>query len=314
MLQSTSSPTYVDRTAVVPARWSYVSWGAILAGLTAAIAFQVIFMMLGAGLGFAIYSPITDEKPILELGAGALVVQGVSAVFSLWFGGWVAGRFTPIGFRGTGWLHGFIVWCSATVAGILLVGIGAGWALGDLSKLVGGGMSLAAKPAAAAVGGMADLAKDAAKQSMDTVTSFIDEVAGRIQNANPSTTARAKRQIGLALGRMINPLQKDNMAQNRAALLKAVVDTTGISQADAEKALAEWTAGYDQLKADLAAAKESAEAKAREAADKAAKALSIFCLGAFFAFVVGAIAAACGGCSGAKVARKHGFEPVTTVL
>jgi hypothetical protein len=81
-----------------------VSWGAISAGIAAALAMQVLFMLLGAGLGFAIYTPLTDANPIANLGAGALVVQGISAVFSLWFGGWVAGRFTPTGTHATGWL------------------------------------------------------------------------------------------------------------------------------------------------------------------------------------------------------------------
>ena len=72
-----------------------VSWAAIFAGLSAALALQVLFMLLGAGLGFAIYSPLTDSNPVTELGTGAMIIQGISAVLSLWLGGWVAGRFTP---------------------------------------------------------------------------------------------------------------------------------------------------------------------------------------------------------------------------
>jgi hypothetical protein len=75
-----------------------------------------------------------------------VIIEGISAVFSLWFGGWIAGRFTPEGARACGWLHGFCVWAAATVAGVMIVSTGAGWALGDLSKLVGGGLSLAGKP------------------------------------------------------------------------------------------------------------------------------------------------------------------------
>src|ERR1700710_2966843 len=72
-----------------------VSWGAIFAGWTAATSLQVLSIMLGAGLGFAIYEPMTDENPVASVGKGAIVVQGISAVFSLWFGGWVAGRLLP---------------------------------------------------------------------------------------------------------------------------------------------------------------------------------------------------------------------------
>lgn len=283
-----------------------VSWGAIFAGITAALAMQVLFMLLGAGLGFAIYTPLTDENPIANLGAGALIVQGISAVFSLWFGGWVAGRFTPTGTRATGWLHGFCVWCAATVAGVLFVSAGAGWIMGDLSKLVGGGLSLAGKPAAALAGGATDMAKEAIKKSGDTLTSFTDEALGnRPANSEANNSARAKREIGMALTRLFTPVQQSNTADNRAALVKALVDHAGMSEADAEKTVTEWTTTYDRLKADLAAAKNEAETKARVAAEEASKALSIFSLCAFVAFVMGGLSAAFGGHQGAKHAVRY---------
>lgn len=261
--------------------------------------------MLGAGLGFAIYTPLTDANPVTDLGTGAVIIQGISAVFSLWLGGWVAGRFTPAGARVTGWLHGFSVWCAATVAGVLFVSVGAGWALGDLSKLVGGGLSLAGKPAAAMAGGAADMAKDALKQSGDTFTSFTDEAVGhQPADSAKNVTIRAKREVGLAVARLFNPMQEANTKENRAALIKVLVDDTGMSEADADRAVTDWTASYDRLKADLTAAKNEAEAKAREAADKAAKVLSIFSLCTFVAFVFGGLAASCGGSHGAKCATR----------
>ena len=69
----------------------HLSWAAIIAGLVAAMALEALFVLLGAALGFAIFSPLTDPNPGANFGAGAAVVEGVSAVVSLWFGGWVAG-------------------------------------------------------------------------------------------------------------------------------------------------------------------------------------------------------------------------------
>jgi len=43
---------------------STVSWGAIIAGAVTALTLQVLFMMLGAGLGLAIHSPLTDHRPV----------------------------------------------------------------------------------------------------------------------------------------------------------------------------------------------------------------------------------------------------------
>jgi len=104
---------------------STISWGAIMAGATAGLALQVLFMMLGAGLGLAIYSPITEENPVANLSVGALIIHSIGAILSLWLGGWVAGRFTSIHTRSTAWLHGFSVWCVATVGGVVLVTLGA---------------------------------------------------------------------------------------------------------------------------------------------------------------------------------------------
>lgn len=283
-----------------------VSWGSIFAGVSAALAMQVLFMLLGAGLGFAIYSPLTDASPIANLGAGALIVQGISAVFSLWFGGWVAGRFTPAGVRSTGWLHGFSVWCAATVAGVLFVSAGAGWAMGDLSKIVGGGLSMAGKPAAALAGGAADMAKDALKQSSDTLASFTKEaLANRPADSAKSDAVRAEREIGTAVARLFNPAQQANAVDNRAAVVKALVASAGMSEADANKAVTDWTTAYEGLKADLAAAKNDAEIKAREAADQVAKALALFSLGAFVAFAMSGFAASLGGHQGAQCAFRQ---------
>lgn len=282
-----------------------VSWPAIFAGLTAAMALQVLFMLLGAGLGFAIYNPLTDENPIADLGTGAVIIQGISAVLSLWLGGWVAGRFTPAGVRATGCLHGFCVWCAATVAGVLFVSVGAGWMLGDLSKLVGGGLSMAGKPAAAVAGGAADLAKDALKQSGDTLTSFTDEALGnRSASDARNGGVRAKREVGMAVARFFNPALSEKQAENRTAVVKALVDHTGMNAAEAERAVTEWTATYDALKADLKVMKDQAETKAREAADKAANALAIFSLCAFAGFLLGAVAASFGGKHGAQCAAR----------
>lgn len=298
----------IPLTACPPAQCRrLLSWPAIFAGFTAALALQVLFMLLGAGLGFAIYSPLTNDNPVADLGTGALIVHGISAVVSLWLGGWVAGRFIPAASRNTGWLHGFIVWCVATIAGVCMVTSGAGWALGDLSKIVGGGLSLAAAPAAAIAGGGVDLAKDALKQSGDTLASFTDEAVGRrpADAQRPADAIRAKREVGLALARLFKPGEETSPAEARAAVVKALVDTTGLNEQEANQLVTDWTTTYEQVKSDLAALKVEAEAKARETADEAAGALAIFSFCAFAALAFGAFAGSLGGCQGACYAKRH---------
>ncbi|WP_438480520.1 hypothetical protein [Oleiharenicola lentus] len=307
------SPDYDKPTYLSHRFCRSVSWPAIFAGISAAIALQLLFTLLGAGLGFALYNPITDENPVADLGKGAVIIHGISAVLSLWFGGWVAGRFTPAGIRASAWLHGFLVWTTATVAGIVVVALGAGWIMGDISKIVGGGLSATGKPLAAMTSGATDMAKDAVKQSGDTVSSFVDEALGtRALTAPRDENIRAKREISFALASLFNPINETSRAEKRTAAIKALDEYTSASEAEATRTVDGWIASYDRVKAELNAAKEQAEAKARVAAEKAADALAIFSFCAFAAFVLGAIAASCGGCHGAKCARR--CEERTVVL
>lgn len=284
---------------------STVSWGAIFAGTTAALALQVLFMMLGAGLGFAIYSPATSDNPVASLSIGALIIQSICAITSLWLGGWVAGRFSPVCVRATGWLHGFSVWCAATVGGVMLVALGAGWMMGDLSKLAGGGLSAVGEPVAAVAGGSVDLAANAVEQSSETIKSYVEEaLSNRSEDGIASEEIRAKREVGLAVGRLFNPFQDGNNAANREAAVTALVDHTGMSQAEANRTITEWTSTYEEMQADLDEMMDAAAEKAREAAQVAADALATFSLWAFVGFLFGALAATWGGYLGAICATK----------
>ena len=165
--------------------------------------------------------------------------------------------------------------------------------------------SMAGKPAAAFADSAGSVAKDAAKRTSDTLGTFADEAMGNMTTSTtPGATVRAKRDVGLAVARYFNPAEEADRATNRAALVKVLADHGTMSEADADKMVTEWTESYDHLKTDLAAVKNEAEAKAREAADKAAKSLAIFSLCAFVAFVIGGMAASCGGHQGACHARK----------
>ncbi|HWA25161.1 MAG TPA: hypothetical protein VG734_05750 [Lacunisphaera sp.] len=286
-----------------------LSWGAIIAGCVAALALQILLMMLGAGLGFAMYHPLTNDNPVGDLGTGAAVIQGVTAVVSLWIGAWVAGRCTGRDGLQVGRLHGFMVWCLSTVVAILAFSFGVGWALGDLGKLVGGGLSAAGKMAAPAAGGASDLLQEATTRRGEALRSFVDEGLGNRPAENPAAAARAKRELGFAVTHFFTTDKPERKE------LVAALQAQGYGEADANKLVNDWTASFQRLKADLDAAKAAAEQKARELADKTADALAIYSLVSFFAFVIGALAAASGGRHGGEVAyRRSGiFPPASTV-
>ena len=325
--ENTSNHKNMNPTPMTPAtQTTFVSahchshklcWGAILAGAVAALALQIVLMMLGAGLGFAMYNPITSDSPIAGLSAGAAVIQGITAVVSLWFGGWIAGRFLGRAGQRVGCLHGLMVWCLATVLTIGLVSTGAGWALGDLSKIVGGGLSMAGKPVAAAATGLTAMAKESMDRNDGMLSSFLDESMGNnAANTNSTTAIRSKREIGFAIAHLftMGETNQTMMASNQEMLVTALVNDGGMSQADASKMVDDWKASYQKLKADLDAAKEAAEMRARELAEKTAESLSVLSLCYFVAFVLGAVVAIMGGKSGGACAYKHSETDAELVL
>jgi hypothetical protein len=203
-----------------------------------------------------------------------------------------------------------MVWCLATVTAILAVTVGAGWALGNLSKIVGGGLSAVGKPIAAATSGAADLAKDAADRNKGMVSSFIDEaVSARAQGKTETDAIRARRDLGMALSRLV--AGGDTTAEaNKQAIVDVLTRDLGVPDADARRMADDWTASVQKLRSQLDEMKQKAETRAREAAEKSSKALSIMSLGSFVAFMIGAIFAAWGGRHGGATAyrRSEGNE------
>ena len=108
-----------------------ISWAAIWAGASVAVAASMVLTLAAAGLGYALAFPSLASRSSLqaftpELGAGAVVVQVLSAAL----GGYIAGRLrtTWIGvhddeshFRDTA--HGLIAWAVATIAGAVLAAL-----------------------------------------------------------------------------------------------------------------------------------------------------------------------------------------------
>ena len=301
-MQKTSFSLSQIPTGSVPRCASKLRWGAIFAGTTTALALQILLMMLGAGLGLALFNPTTDGHAIATLGTGAAVVQGISAVLALWGGGWVAGRFLRKSGERSGRLHGFMVWCVATVVAIGLLATGAGWALGGLGKMVGSGLAMVGQPA---VDGMADLAKKSAERNDAFFGSYTEE--GLSTPGPGKTTAdniRAKRDLAYAVTKLFTAESSPTDDSNK---------NQGLSEPDATRMVDGWVASYQTVKTDAKAAMQAMEKKTREAAEESANVLSVLSLSYFAAFALGALAAAFGGTHGAQCAGRHHCEPNSSV-
>ena len=275
-------------------------WKAIIGGTVAAIGIHILLTALGVGAGLATFSPMTDTNPVANFSVGAAIVWTVCALISLWFGGFIAGRFSHS--LHSGFAHGILVWSLTLIITLLLLTAGTGMVLGGALKVLGEGLGIGGKAVAAGAG---DLAKEGVKRSSGQLESFIDEAVQSVPtNATPKASTRAKREIGFAVTKLFAPGNDIASPDNRTAAIKALVDYSQMTEADATKTVDDWTTSYKNLKAELERIKDAAEQKAREAADKAASNLSCAAIWSFFALLIGLLVASLAGSCGARRALR----------
>ena len=276
-------------------------WGAILGGTVAAIGIHILLTTLGVGAGLAAFSPLTDAHPAAAFSESTAAIWSVCALVAVFFGAVIAGRFSH-SVHG-GFVHGILVWSLTLVITVLLLSHGTGMVLGGGLKVLGAGLGMGAS---AAGSGISDAAKTATGRNAGELNSFIDEASASIPtNSLPKASIRARREVGLAVAKLFAPENDINSADNRAAAVKALVDYTQMSNADAEATVDGWIASYKDLQVELDKAKAAAEEKAREAADQAAHTLAVTGTWTFFGLLLGLIVSAGGGVLGADYAVRH---------
>ena len=220
-----------DIVATTDANTSAVSWGAILAGGTAAAALTFMLVTFGTSVGLASVSPWDNagiSADTFKISAGIFVV--VVAMISSTVGGYIAGRLRTrwtgahseeVLFRDTA--HGFLAWAFATAFGVL--------ALGTATTSIVGGVATGAS-----AGGTQAAATSAASPN----DYFVDTLLRRDPAAGgaPTDPAATRREVSLIFTRGLD--QPGGIsAPDRAYLTQLVAARTGSSPADAEKRVTE---------------------------------------------------------------------------
>jgi len=216
-----------------------VSWPAVIAGAFVAAALSLILLALGAGLGLSAVSPWagagTSEA---TLSAVAIVWVILMQVVSASMGGYLAGRLRTkwatihtdeVYFRDTA--HGFLAWAVALV-------VTAAFLASAAAAMVG--------TAAAAANGAS--AQADARQS-DTHGYFVDSLF-RADSATPDSLGSAVRAEVAPI--FAASLRRGTLAPTDSTYVAHLVSTTtGLSQADAEKRVAD-VFGADQQAVETA--------------------------------------------------------------
>lgn len=164
-----------------------VAWSAVLAGTLVALATQLMLAILALGLGLGAVAVVTGE----EAGSGTITAAmgtwwTVSALLSLFLGGWVAGRVAGGPFVPRGVFLAVLVWALVTLASF--------WLLTTAVSTVLGG------PLAVATDGVYGVLRETAAPVVEPVTGTEDAAVAQIRaEAARRLAARAEgaMQAGL---------------------------------------------------------------------------------------------------------------------
>lgn len=186
---------------VAPAR---VGWGAVFAGLVVAVSLQILLTVLGAAIGVTALDATDGSRAV---GIGAAIWALLIPLITLFVGGMVAGRFSPIYSKGDAVLRGVLVWGMSILLAAYLVGTGASRVIGGAFSMVGD-LGSGAVSAAGAVAGQTseEQIRNEAQQRGITEADLRREMEqARQQASEVAGTAQEGAEMGLwvALGALL---------------------------------------------------------------------------------------------------------------
>ena len=182
-----SRPTEIN-AAVASTPVDRARWGAILAGLFAAISTLFLLVILGAAIGLSSYDA-GDSGRAFAIGGG--VWAAVSALIAFFVGGLVAGRSAALPGRGVGLFNGAMVWAVAVPATLWLATSLAGSVLNTAGAVAGTATNAAAQVAGGAASAAPEAAQ-AAKTAADNNPQAADEATRQAKQAGDQVQAQAQ--------------------------------------------------------------------------------------------------------------------------
>ncbi len=283
-----SAPPNVTTGEVQSPSVKRISWSAILAGVTVAVAAQLVLSLLGAGIGLGLVDPLAGDTPGAgSFGIGTGLWWLVSNLLALAAGGYTAAWLAGNTLRFDGMLHGLVTWGVTLLLTFYLLTTALGGLIGGAFTVVGGVTSGAAS---AAGEGLRAAAPQVAAMTSVTPEQILEQAKAYLQPANPDpagmTPEVAQREIAMAMPKLAAGGEQATQARERIVAIMAA--QLQISPADAARR-------FDEAQAQIADTAREAMQTAKVAADETASAASNAAFLGFVALVLGGAAAVFGG-------------------
>jgi hypothetical protein len=258
-----------------------ISWGAVFAGVAAALVIQLLLNILGVGIGMS--SVTADNMGDNPSASGFSMTAGIwwtlSGIIASLVGGVVAGRLCGTSDNNTARWHGFVSWAAATLVLFYLLTSAVGGIIGGTFNALGSTLGGAGRAAATAVSGAAS-ATDG------------DALAAQVRRlVNPNDAQSVQDNVVAYIRASTSGDQATaNGARDRA--VDSLARAANVSPDEARTRLGQAEQQYRQTV-------DQAKAAAQRAAEAGRKGVATAGILGFIALVLGGIAAWIGGGMGA---------------
>ena len=258
-----------------------VSWGAILAGVVAAMVVQLLLNILGIGIGASSLDAANagDNPTASGFSLTAGIWWTLSGLIASFVGGVVAGRLCGTSDNNTAHWHGFVSWCVATLVIFYMLTSAVGGIIGGTFNALGSTVGAAGRGAASAVSGVAQNTNGDALQAQ--VKRLVNPDSA--QNAQDDIMAYVRASVS-------GDQAAASAARDRA--VDALAKTANISPDEARTRL-------QQTEQQARQTADQVKQKAQQAAEATRKGVASAGIFGFIALVLGAAAAWFGGGAGA---------------
>lgn len=276
-----------------------ISWLAIFACTLVVLSILLILNLIGLWVGLGVIEPTDEANPMSGVGIGSIIWWVLSNLIALFAGGFVAARvgvsFTDI----SGALQGILTWALYTILSIWLLTSVAGSIISGVGSAVGGVLGSTGET----VGDRVSSVIEGQVEELDiTLEEAKEEFSALLEDAE-----REEIQEGFNIEQIFrdprNLLDNTFDAVDRDALVNVLVERTDMSENEAQQAVDELLAEYENLRSEAEEFLNEAEEMARQQAEEAASAISSASIYLALALIFGVISAAFGGLIGVKNLR-----------
>ncbi|OHT18553.1 hypothetical protein [Edaphosphingomonas haloaromaticamans] len=268
---------------------SRLSWPAIFAGITLAIALQLVLALLGTGIGFSLVDPVRGTTPgANSFGIGAGLYWIVSMMISLGAGSYAAARVAGAHDRFDGLVHGLTIWGLTSILTVYLITSAVGGIIGGAFRTVGGVASAAGQ----SVGATAPaIARAAGVDDFD----IRNEAAAYLTTVPADPAAMSPQEAQKEVARQLPDLAASGAkgAQAESRIVAIVAAQQKISEAEARRKV-------EAAKARFVAARNDAVQTAKTTVDTAAGGAAGTSFLVVVALIIGAASAGFGGIVGGR--------------